>query len=136
MTLKAKISIKTNVPGYNLTVETDGASVTLESATKLVVSTEGTNDQIVIKTEESFSKLIDSKKKEHHPYYSGNIEAEIKAAMEHPGENQWVGVLNQIGSEIGFGRAQQILQTLWAKKLIASGCPSMGARLPKPLVEE
>lgn len=136
MELKAKISMKTSIPGYNLTVETDGAVVTLETATKMVISTEGTEDKITIKTEEPFSKLIGSTNKKHNPFYAGDPEAEIQTVLQHPEEEQWVGVLGQIGNGIGFGRAQQILQTLWARKLSQLGYPTVGALLPKPLEEE
>lgn len=56
-------------------------------------------------------------------YYNGDIEADMKALESEPLAKK----LDEIGKEIGYGRAQQILQVLWAKMLSDRGIPTNGA---------
>lgn len=62
-------------------------------------------------------------------YYRGDLAADL-ARID--GES-FAPELQRIGKLIGYGRAQQILQVLWAKHLAANGYPTIGALLPEPL---
>ena len=60
-------------------------------------------------------------------YYSGNLDADLAMIQNEP----FVKELDEIGSQIGYGRSQQILQILWAKKRRDQGLPTVGAFGPK-----
>jgi len=62
-------------------------------------------------------------------YYCGDLEKDIASLA---GE-ALAPTLDAIGQQIGYGRAQQILQILWARRLHMQGIPTIGALLPEPL---
>jgi hypothetical protein len=56
-------------------------------------------------------------------YYDGDVDKDI-AQID---EKQELAYLDKVGKEIGYGRAQQILQILWARHLRDKGYPTSGA---------
>lgn len=56
-------------------------------------------------------------------YYNGNLQKDLALI----GDNECKDELDIIGKKIGYGRAQQILQVLWAQKLKEDGFPTSGA---------
>lgn len=62
-------------------------------------------------------------------YDERNLERDLKDINKHPVDKSASVILDRIGKEIGYGRAQQILQILWAKDLKEQGSPAMGALL-------
>ena len=61
-------------------------------------------------------------------YYEGDLEKDLLAIND----DQFYKPLQSIGESIGYGRAQQILQILWAKSLDEKGISTQGALIPKP----
>jgi hypothetical protein len=64
-------------------------------------------------------------------YYNGDLKRDLESI--HP--NEHADVLKKIGEEVGFGRAQQILQVLWADHLNHQDLGTLGALLPEPIVD-
>lgn len=62
-------------------------------------------------------------------YYRGNLAEDLLAIKD----EALAPELDRIGKQIGYGRAQQILQILWARHLEESNYPTIGALCPKPL---
>lgn len=60
-------------------------------------------------------------------YYDGDIEKDLDAINSRPAEQSCLIELDLIGKHIGYGRAQQILQVLWAANLEKQGLPKSGA---------
>jgi hypothetical protein len=56
-------------------------------------------------------------------YYDGDIDKDMEKLESEPNAK----ALDIIGREIGYGRAQQILQVLWANMLREQGLPTNGA---------
>lgn len=63
-------------------------------------------------------------------YYQGDLDKDLSSLESEPNQAA-IDDLNTIGKCIGFGRAQQILQILWAKELRNKGLPTIGALGPK-----
>ncbi len=64
-------------------------------------------------------------------YYAGDLEKDLLSIKD----DKFTQTLDEIGKSIGYGRAQQMLQILWAKSLKDSGVNTMGALLPEPLTQ-
>lgn len=62
-------------------------------------------------------------------YYSGDLDSDLSQIANNQIESEAAEVLDEIGKQIGYGRAQQILQVLWAKMLCEKGLPTAGALL-------
>jgi hypothetical protein len=57
-------------------------------------------------------------------YYDGDLDKDLDGIKS---EGDVIFELDKIGKDIGYGRAQQILQILWAKSLREKGYPTSGA---------
>ena len=64
-------------------------------------------------------------------YYRGDLNADLASLAASP-EAETAIVLDQIAKKIGYGRAQQILQIMWARSLRDQKIPTSGALLPEP----
>lgn len=60
-------------------------------------------------------------------YYDGDLDKDLEQLNEFQIEAELSKKLDEIGKQIGFGRAQQILQVLWAKRLREQGLNTNGA---------
>ena len=56
-------------------------------------------------------------------YYDGDLDADLKKLEG----IEAAKLLDEVGAAIGYGRAQQILQVLWARKLREKEIPTSGA---------
>jgi hypothetical protein len=56
-------------------------------------------------------------------YYRGDLDKDLELLRNEP----LAQILDTIGNKIGYGRAQQILQIMWAKHLNDNGIPMSGA---------
>jgi hypothetical protein len=56
-------------------------------------------------------------------YYDSDLDKDLKQLEDQP----LTETLDQIGKLIGYGRAQQIMQVLWARQLREKGYPTSGA---------
>ncbi len=63
-------------------------------------------------------------------YYHGDLDADLES-IRALGSAEY---LDRIGQSIAYGRAQQVLQILWARHLRDKGLPTDGALLPDPYV--
>jgi len=64
-------------------------------------------------------------------YYNGNLATDLESIKNEPLRD----TLDAIGKTIGYGRAQQILQILWAQMLNEKDYPTRGALLPDQLTK-
>ena len=61
-------------------------------------------------------------------YYQGELQADLASIKD----EKFTAELDQIGREIGYGRAQQVLQILWARYLNEQNYPTNGALSGEP----